>query len=151
LFYVFFECNHLIFVVFAVLHPLFKEEYFKIAGWSAEWIKVAIDLTRYNPQVKETASANTVAKPKVSGFLWIHLVSVVVLTIQGGFSDPNRFPCSTWCRFSSTLRHFVNQTTRHLALWRPHLGRIQASKCSWMVAATEARRKHLQWSFEHGT
>ncbi|KAA1112329.1 hypothetical protein PGTUg99_016457 [Puccinia graminis f. sp. tritici] len=55
-----------------ILHPSFKDEYFKIAGWSAEWIKVAIDLTRemwvthYKPQVKETASANTVAKPKVS-------------------------------------------------------------------------------------
>jgi hypothetical protein len=58
--------------LFEVLHPLFKDKYFKIAGWSEEWIKAAIDLTRemwianYKPQVKETAAKTPVTKPKVS-------------------------------------------------------------------------------------
>jgi hypothetical protein len=44
-----------------VLHPSFKDEYFKLAKWPKEWIDEAIKLTRemyikwYKPQNKESA------------------------------------------------------------------------------------------------
>ncbi|KNF05853.1 hypothetical protein PSTG_00847 [Puccinia striiformis f. sp. tritici PST-78] len=55
-----------------VLHPLFKDKYFKIAGWEEGWITEALRLTRemfntyYKPLVLATLSTNPpkVNKPK---------------------------------------------------------------------------------------
>jgi hypothetical protein len=108
-------------------------------------------IANYKPQVKETAAKTPVTKPKVSTRLWIYALFVAILMILNIFPGPKQFHISTWRCFRSTLRYFINQPSWHLALWRPHLGRIWAGGCSPMVAATEARRKHLQRAFKHGS
>jgi hypothetical protein len=52
--------NNNIISEFTVLHPSFKDEYFKLAQWPKEWIDEAIKLTRkmynkwYKPQNTES-------------------------------------------------------------------------------------------------
>ena len=143
---------------FSVIHPSFKHKYFKISHWSQDWIKVAINLTQvmcltnYKPQFKKTSSKNVVAKPKVSNYcFWIHFLFIVIVTLLDVFPESNQFNHSTWCCFSSTLRHFINKPSWHLSLWRPHLRHIQEIKCPQMVAETKLRRKNLRWSFKNGS
>jgi hypothetical protein len=55
-----------------VLHPSFKDEYFKLAKWHPEWIEEAIRLTRemwethYKPAPQQAIAKEPNACPKVS-------------------------------------------------------------------------------------
>ncbi|OAV98894.1 hypothetical protein PTTG_25554 [Puccinia triticina 1-1 BBBD Race 1] len=58
-----------------ILHPLFKDQYFEVAGWSQEWIDKAIRLTRelwvskYKPQEEVSASPAVTIAPPQTGFI----------------------------------------------------------------------------------
>jgi hypothetical protein len=108
-------------------------------------------IANYKPKVKETAAKTPVTKPKVSTCLWIYVLFVAILMILNILPGPDQFHISTWLCFGSTLRYFINWPSGHLALQRPHLGRIRGGGWSPMVAATEVRRKHLQQAFKHGS
>ncbi|KAI7964720.1 hypothetical protein MJO29_002818 [Puccinia striiformis f. sp. tritici] len=64
------DCSPL-FRIAMVLHPSFKDQYFKIAGWENEWIMEALRLTRemfdtfYKPQLEslESPSSSQPSKP----------------------------------------------------------------------------------------
>jgi hypothetical protein len=62
-----------------VLHPSFKDEYFKLAKWNSEWIDKAIRLTRemweahYKPPLQANNSQPIVAWPKVCSFFNLFL------------------------------------------------------------------------------
>ncbi|KNF00248.1 hypothetical protein PSTG_06422 [Puccinia striiformis f. sp. tritici PST-78] len=58
------DCSPL-FQVAMVLHPLFKDEYFKIAGWEDDWIVKALRLTRdmFNTYYKPSTTASTGTNP----------------------------------------------------------------------------------------
>jgi hypothetical protein len=60
-----------------VLHPSFKDEYFKIAGWDKEWIDDVISHTRemwinhYKPKPIPTASKSVNSSARVSFFQYL--------------------------------------------------------------------------------
>ncbi|KAH9463816.1 hypothetical protein Pst134EA_015897 [Puccinia striiformis f. sp. tritici] len=88
------DCSPL-YRVAMILHPSFKDEYFKIAGWSQEWIQAAIDLTRemwisnYKPQVKETGLETDVSKSKKSLTGFVSQLSAASAARSGNTStDP---------------------------------------------------------------
>ncbi|OAV85862.1 hypothetical protein PTTG_11282, partial [Puccinia triticina 1-1 BBBD Race 1] len=62
------DCSPL-YQIAMILHPLFKDQYFKVAGWSQEWIDEAIRLTRelwvskYKPQEEVSASPAVTIAP----------------------------------------------------------------------------------------
>ncbi|KNE90046.1 hypothetical protein PSTG_16491 [Puccinia striiformis f. sp. tritici PST-78] len=64
------DCSPL-YRVAMVLHPSFKDEYFKLAKWKPEWIQESIRLTRemwethYKPLPQATNSQPPIAAPKV--------------------------------------------------------------------------------------
>ncbi|KAH9464458.1 hypothetical protein Pst134EB_003992 [Puccinia striiformis f. sp. tritici] len=59
------DCSPL-FRIVMVLHPSFKDEYFKIAGWEDDWIVEALRLTRdmFNTYYKPSTTASTGANPR---------------------------------------------------------------------------------------
>ncbi|KNF05018.1 hypothetical protein PSTG_02073 [Puccinia striiformis f. sp. tritici PST-78] len=58
------DCSPL-FRIAMVLHPSFKDEYFKIAGWEDDWIVEALRLTRdmFNTYYKPSTTASTGTNP----------------------------------------------------------------------------------------
>ncbi|KNF05152.1 hypothetical protein PSTG_01779 [Puccinia striiformis f. sp. tritici PST-78] len=79
-----------------VLHPSFKDKYFKIAGWEADWITEALRLTRemfntfYKPNVDILPSSqpNKSNKPKTGN------IAQLALAAQPGLSAND--PLDTW-------------------------------------------------------
>ncbi|KAA1092751.1 hypothetical protein PGT21_050043 [Puccinia graminis f. sp. tritici] len=76
-----------------ILHPSFKDQYFKVAGWSQEWIDEAIGLTRelwvskYKPQEDTSARPEvTKAKPQ-TGFI-SQLGAALAARANNSPSDP---------------------------------------------------------------
>ncbi|KNE97896.1 hypothetical protein PSTG_08769, partial [Puccinia striiformis f. sp. tritici PST-78] len=59
------DCSPL-FRIAMVLHPSFKDEYFKIAGWEEEWIAEALQLTRemFNTYYKPLPTAPPLTNPR---------------------------------------------------------------------------------------
>ncbi|KNE92344.1 hypothetical protein PSTG_14244 [Puccinia striiformis f. sp. tritici PST-78] len=63
------DCSPL-YRVAMILHPSFKDEYFKLARWEPEWIAESIRLARemwehqYKPQVQQTTKSNPRLKPQ---------------------------------------------------------------------------------------
>ncbi|OAW00214.1 hypothetical protein PTTG_01546 [Puccinia triticina 1-1 BBBD Race 1] len=57
-------------IIFLVLHPLFKDEYFKLAKWEPEWISKAIQIaceiweTQYKSGTQETMLQEPNVPPK---------------------------------------------------------------------------------------
>ncbi|POW10891.1 hypothetical protein PSHT_08568 [Puccinia striiformis] len=81
-----------------VLHPSFKDKYFKIAGWEADWITEALRLTRemfntfYKPNVtfylKSTKQIEQEFQPKTGN------IAQLALAAQPGLSAND--PLDTW-------------------------------------------------------
>ncbi|KNE96482.1 hypothetical protein PSTG_10188 [Puccinia striiformis f. sp. tritici PST-78] len=86
-----------------VLHPSFKDKYFKIAGWEADWITEALRLTRelfntsYKPNVNILPSSqpNKSNKPKTGN------IAQLALAAQPGLSAND--PLDTWLAYGLIL------------------------------------------------
>ncbi|OAV98610.1 hypothetical protein PTTG_01766 [Puccinia triticina 1-1 BBBD Race 1] len=84
-----------------VLHPLFKDEYFKLAKWKPKWIQESIRLTRemweahYQPSPHPPNSQPPTVAPKDTSELTNHVHFAQKPYIARGSSAPTD-PLTTW-------------------------------------------------------